>query len=111
MNELQKMFEMQERLQNKLGNAPTPNHGLNIDYIKDMSLAAIDEILEALHETPWKPWKQNQKYNEEKFQNEIVDLWHFAINLTLASGMNYKELFKKFNEKNKVNNERKKQGY
>jgi dimeric dUTPase (all-alpha-NTP-PPase superfamily) len=111
VNELKEMFEMQERFQNRTGNMPTINHGLNIEYVKDMSLAAISEVMEALRETPWKPWKKKQEYNQENFQKEIIDLWHFVINLSIASGMDYKELYKKFVDKNKINIERHKKGY
>lgn len=111
MDKLKDMFDKQEKLQNRLGNMPTINGGLNIDYIKDMSIAAIDEIMEALRETPWKPWKKNQLYNQEKFQDEIIDLWHFVINLSLASGMSEKDVYKKFVFKNNINEKRRKNNY
>jgi dimeric dUTPase (all-alpha-NTP-PPase superfamily) len=76
-----------------------------------MSLALIDEIMEALRETPWKPWKKQQEFHQEKFKEELIDCWHFLINLTLASGMDAQELYDKFVNKNNENFKRQKNNY
>jgi dimeric dUTPase (all-alpha-NTP-PPase superfamily) len=107
-DQLQKIFSLQRNLQKKLGNK---NLVGNQEFINMMSLALIDEVMESLRETPYKPWKKNQAFNQEKYKEEIVDAWHFLINLTLASGMTSNELYTKFAHKNKVNHERQKTGY
>lgn len=98
---LEKLFEKQEILQRRLNNDITTQEYKNI-----MILALMDELTEALRETPWKPWKKNQEYNEEKFQNELIDAWHFLINLSLSSGMDATMVYMKFLEKNKENHNR-----
>lgn len=118
MDKLTYLFELQDNLQKKLGNFPlkqqidvTIMHDTTNEYIRTQTLALIDELMEALRETPWKPWKKNQEYNEEQFQNELIDAWHFLINLTLASGMNSTTLFQKFISKNTKNHQRQDEGY
>ena len=105
---LKEMFAKQHKLQIKLGN---DKYKHNETFIKNMTLAAIDELMEALRETPWKPWKKQQYYNKKLFQKELIDVWHFLINLSLASGMNYNDVYNKFIYKNKINLQRKKEGY
>ena len=105
-SDLEVMFQKQEQLQAKL-----KNNVRSQEFISSMTLACIDELMEALRETPWKPWKKRQAFNEEKFKEELIDAWHFIINLSLASGMTSNELYQRFMEKNKTNFKRQNEGY
>lgn len=107
IDKLDKLFMQQVKLQKQLKNKPYANQ----QYINIMILAAIDELMEALRETPWKPWKKQQRFNEQAFQEEIIDLWHFIINLSLAAGLNADTIYFKFLNKNKINFERQEVGY
>lgn len=84
---------------------------LTQEYKEKMVLAAIDELMEMLRATPWKPWKINQKYDEENFKEELVDLMHFVMNLMLSCGMSADECAARFIKKNVENHERKIRGY
>lgn len=105
-NQLMRLFEKQKLLQRKLNNDMHTQ-----EYINIMVLAAIDELMEALRETPWKPWKKQQQLHQDNFKEELVDVWHFLINLSLASGMDADELFSRFINKNRINHTRQKEGY
>jgi len=105
IDKLSILFKLQNNLQNRLGNFPLKPLTTQ-EFITTQSIALIDEIMEALRETPWKPWKKHQIYNKENFKEELVDAWHFLINLSLASGMNANELYKRFERKNKKNHMR-----
>lgn len=105
---LDRLFHKQEILQERLKNTKLVG---NQEFINTMTLAAIDELMEALRETPWKPWKKQQKFNQNKFKGEIIDLWHFIINLSLAAGFNSKTLFEAFEDKNIINHQRQDKGY
>tara|TARA_R100001530_G_C4321451_1_gene156016 strand:- start:4516 stop:4866 length:351 start_codon:yes stop_codon:yes gene_type:complete len=108
-NLLHKMFEKQIILQCKL-NDTTKIIG-NQNFININCIGLIDEVMEAIRETPWKPWKKNQKYNNENFKEELIDAWHFLINLSIAAGMTSTETFTRFCKKNKINHKRKEMGY
>jgi dimeric dUTPase (all-alpha-NTP-PPase superfamily) len=107
---LKLMFKKQEELQQRLGTFPLTNENKQ-EFINIQTLALLDEVHEALRETPWKPWKKNKLYNEQLFQEEIVDVWHFLINLTIASGLNHETIVEKFLNKNKENHKRQDGGY
>lgn len=107
-DKLEELFNKQRVLQAKLGNTQIIG---NQQFINTMTLALTDELFEALRETPWKPWKKQQVFNQENFQKELVDAWHFLINLTLASGMTSQMLYDEFVKKNNENHERKNTGY
>jgi len=103
---LRELFAHQTDLQEKIG-----SDIYSIEFIKDMFIGIITEACEALETTPWKPWKQSSKWHVNSFKEEIVDLWHFVINLTLASGMSPSELMVRFRRKNRTNHKRQDDGY
>lgn len=106
MSELKEMFDKQIKFQKRL------NSDIESQEFKTMMiLSSIDELMEALRETPWKNWKKNQQYNQEKFKEELVDVLHFFINLCLSAGLTPEELTERFMNKNKENNKRQDDGY
>ena len=116
MIDLEKLFYLQEKFQKTLGqNIPILRMEVitseNIELIKNQILALYDEVGEALREVPWKPWKKNQQFNIDKFKGELIDIFHFLINLFLFSGMDSIETIRLFEYKNNVNRRRQKDGY
>ena len=109
-DKLYEMFMKQITFQQKLHKKNFKVVG-NVPFIRTMTLAAIDELMEALREVPWKPWKKKQEFNQELFKEELIDVWHFLINLSLSSGMTSSEVYVRFLEKNKENRKRQKEGY
>lgn len=117
-DKLENLFNLQINLQTRFKNLPILDNKRKQQFININILACLDELSEALRETAWKNpeyidcgWKRTQGFNEEKFQEELVDLWHFVINLTLASGMSANNLHDRFITKNKVNHIRQDEGY
>ena len=103
---LQELFDLQIRFQELAGFSIRTTQFIRLAFI-----GIVTEACEALEETNWKPWKQPQDKDENKFKEEIVDIWHFLINLTLASGMDADELMVRFKSKNKVNVARQEKKY
>jgi len=112
-DKLKMLFGIQNNLQEKIG-----FHIEQMDcyrrqrYIEKMFIGMVTELSEAIEETPWKkPWKKSVVHNEEKFKQELIDAWHFLINLSIASGMDADELFKRYTEKHDINEKRQEDGY
>jgi dimeric dUTPase (all-alpha-NTP-PPase superfamily) len=76
-----------------------------------MSLSLYVELGESLQETNFKNWKKPKPIEIEKYREELIDCWHFLINLTLASGMDSIDVYTRFVEKNETNKQRQKNGY
>jgi dimeric dUTPase (all-alpha-NTP-PPase superfamily) len=95
---------LQTKLQEKI-NIINLNKPTN-DDIRLMFIGIITEACEALENTNWKPWKKQSQLNIQNFQKEIIDLWHFVINLTIISGLNSETLYNNFLEKNIINKKR-----
>lgn len=113
---MQEMLEMQAELQLRYsGVYPSELSGdERRDYIRTMVLALEDELHEALREAPWKPWSARKGWTLEennRFKDELVDAWHFMMNLMLVSGMTADELFTLYMKKNSENHRRQDDGY
>jgi hypothetical protein len=83
---LSRMIEMQRELQTK-----TYGHDFTVmstqdrvHFIKENVLAMTDELHELLAETSWKPWAKSEFLNEEKAFSELIDAWHFMMNIMLV---------------------------
>lgn len=55
-----------------------------IEYIKEMTLAATDELHEALNEVGWKTWATSRHINTVAAFSELRDAWQFLTNLMFA---------------------------
>lgn len=117
---LARLLEMQERLQREAYKtdlrALQPEE--RVDFIKDMVLAATDELHEALAETSWKPWASTYgDVQSEAFFNELVDLLHFVMNLMLVARQDLEPrevaelLVQRYEVKNAKNLRRQVEGY
>lgn len=114
---LELMLVTQERLQAEAYGVEfdrlTPEY--RAQFIRDNMLALQDELHEALGEVGWKPWATSRHVNIEPFISEMVDAFHFFMNLLLATGMYPDEIarlfYSKYMEKAKRNAERQLEGY
>lgn len=115
MSILHEIFEKQKELQEKVGIGFE-----SIQSIKDMTLSAVIELSESMQELNWKPWSEKARKaiendnlfkDQKKYQEELVDVWHFLVYLTIASGMSADDLYKAYCHKNDINHVRQETGY
>lgn len=59
--------------------------GPRMEFIRWNVLALIAEMVEYLDETGWKPWATSQHINAEEALGELVDAWHFFMNILWAT--------------------------
>jgi dimeric dUTPase (all-alpha-NTP-PPase superfamily) len=91
----------------------------SVAFIKEMSIHLNQEVNEALYELPWfKPWKNYKNMTEvevyeafNRFREEMIDAWHFFMNIMLAGGITAEMLHGAYLAKNAENYERQKRGY
>lgn len=113
MTDLNVLFEAQRSLQKEsYGKDPAELRGDEaIQFIKDMHIALTDELHEALAETGWKPWATSRHINHEAFKGELVDAFHFFMNLCMVVDMSPEELAEKYMAKRAKNAQRQRDGY
>lgn len=82
-----------------------------IEQIKTNVLALTDELHEALAEVGWKPWASSRHINTEALRGELIDAYHFMMNLMLIAGMDEDMVSRMYNEKHQRNKDRQAEGY
>lgn len=84
------------------------------DKISDImhnAFALLDEVHEAMGEVGWKRWATSRHINDEAFKNELIDAWHFMMNLFELAGMSADEVYERYNAKRDKNDKRQQDGY
>jgi dimeric dUTPase (all-alpha-NTP-PPase superfamily) len=118
--ELKDLIALQLKLQQKHMKDGDPRYltgDARADFIRWNMLATEDELHEALQETGWKPWASDRSLNREAYINELVDAFHFFMNLLLVAspGMDPEEIAADFEvkylKKRGVNAQRQQEGY
>jgi len=107
------MLNMQRELQRRINGYDIRDQSieLRVANISLNVLACTDELHEALGETSWKPWAKSTFINDEQLKKELIDAWHFLMNLFLHADMNAEEIMKRYAEKQRVNLKRQDDGY
>jgi len=107
------IFDRQLEMQRAAGTDPTMIVATSerIQYLKDMVLAATDELHEVLGETGWKPWATSRHIHTTAAQEEYIDLFCFVINIGLALDLTPQRVAQLHLEKHVVNLERQRNGY
>lgn len=82
-----------------------------LEWIRWNVLALEDELHEALAETGWKPWAKSKHINRDAYISELVDAFHFMLNLMLVVDCSADEFLTKYFEKRGINAQRQAEGY
>jgi dimeric dUTPase (all-alpha-NTP-PPase superfamily) len=108
-NELyKKQLENSENKMKNLYDIKEPFEGYRIFML---STALVHEAIELQRETNWKWWKKENAMNRDKIQEEIIDVWHFLIQLSIEAELDSKKLVEKYVQKNEENLKRQVKGY
>lgn len=91
-----------------------------IEFIRWNVIALFSEINEVLNETGWKPWATSRHVNDTRCLLELVDVFHFFMNLlwatygqdVLGDAPTLAEVFtEEYMRKRDVNAQRQREGY
>jgi len=124
---LKEMFELQDKLQRRLGTwnkiedmtlSLIQKEARKQQFANQMFLAMMEEVVEIMRETAYKNpefvpfgWKKDQHLNKEKLLGEIVDLWHFMMNICLVYGFTADDFYNEYAKKNNINHVRQDNNY
>lgn len=116
MDNLVKMFEMQDELNKRIGADMVDVAALRIDSViaawtQQLVIAMQQELAELIDCVPWKWWANYQDYDLQNARVEIVDLFHFLISLAQLHGMSAEDVFNAYKAKHRINHERQDSGY
>ena len=119
MDRLEHMFDLQNKLQERLGTwdkirCPADKQA----FLNQNFLAMFEETVEIMRETPYKNpeytqfgWKRTQIGDKNKLLNELSDIFHFLMNICIANGFTAEDFYAEYCKKNNVNHVRQDTGY
>lgn len=115
VDKLDKIVRMQLTLMDRLGVQvldDQKNDVLIQEQTRDMLFAICCELGETGDEINWKPWKRTVKpVNLDLLRTELIDIFHFTMELMLMWGMDSKMIFEVYEKKMAENNARQDRGY
>jgi dimeric dUTPase (all-alpha-NTP-PPase superfamily) len=112
MDKLDKMFEMQRTLCRRIGvNTSNLSDEEKIKWILNYSRAIQQEIAELVDSVPWKWWAKYQKLDEQNARVEVIDIFHFLIDIAQVLGMSSNDVYEIYCKKNSINHQRQDSGY
>lgn len=79
--------------------------------INQISTAIIHEGVELQRLTDFKWWKHYKGFDRDAAKEELIDIWHFVVQASLALGMTAEEVRQTYKDKNAVNFRRMASGY
>ncbi|MBC2606427.1 dUTP diphosphatase [Pelagicoccus albus] len=112
MDKLQRIFEMQEELNARIGvNLKEIDEEEQTKWVLNYSRAMQQEMAELIDSVPWKWWAKYQEFDKQNAKVEVIDLFHFLISLAQTLGMSADDVYEAYVAKNKVNHQRQDSGY
>jgi hypothetical protein len=110
---LEQMLQRQLRLQiDSFGIDPRTLDGdARKDFIRWNMTALVCELAEALQEQPWKPWSTKTERDDIAFLGEMIDAFHFWMNLVLTCTDDPRVIYNLYAAKADVNAKRQVDGY
>ena len=112
MDKLQRIFEMQEALNARIGvNLKDIDEDEQARWVLSYSRAMQQEMAELIDSVPWKWWAKYQSFDKQNARVEVIDLFHFLISMAQTLGMSADDVYDAYVAKNKVNHQRQESGY
>jgi dimeric dUTPase (all-alpha-NTP-PPase superfamily) len=114
---LQEIFDKQLEFNNMVRPVrefPNPDPAVLMAQLREQAFALILEIAEAVEKTSWKPWVskiQDPPIPYGPYMKEMIDVFHFFINMCLLGGVTPEQLYEGYYRKNLINIARQKEGY
>ena len=102
MDKLDTIFEMQGALDRYIAEKRELNF-TDEEWVQKKCLAMISEISELLCEVNFKWWKNPKELDYKAIKEEMVDILHFLVGMSVNVGMTAQEMFDIYYAKNKEN--------
>ena len=120
---LKKIFDLRRDFMSNLRNEIPGSMPESIDlsskegqkYLRDLALHGVEEMFEALQHL--KNWKSHRRTeikelpDSDEFLEEIVDAFNYFFSLIVLAGFDENDLFEAYLKKDKIINNRLKNGY
>lgn len=107
---LEEVFKRQKRFVKRFFDVDNLTDSEKVKWSKEFILCIQQELAELVEELPWKHWKDYSDFKIDilNLQYELVDLFHFFVDLCLVWKLDSEKLLKMYDSKSKHNLDRQK---
>ncbi|MCY4252119.1 MAG: dUTPase [Thaumarchaeota archaeon] len=106
---LERMFRMQRELAAMMDASRYPEG--REARVSALCTAMIHEAVELQRTTDWKWWKERGEFDEAAAREELIDVWHFAVQAAIELGMTPQDVLDEYGRKHGINVRRQRDGY
>ena len=100
------IFEMQHKFDSDLAERRNLTGISQAEWLQKETLAMISELAELIDEVNFKWWKNKKELDYKAIKEEMVDILHFLVGMSVNVGMTSDEMFEIYYSKNKENFDR-----
>jgi dimeric dUTPase (all-alpha-NTP-PPase superfamily) len=91
---MDRIFRLQKKLATVIASDRYPR--IKEERISVLATAMIHESVEVQRLTSWKWWKKPIEFNETQAKEEVIDLWHFLIQMSIELDMTPEEILNEY---------------
>lgn len=102
MDILETIFKLQKELATVIASERYPR--IKEERISALATAIVHEAVEVQNLTNWKWWKKSIEFDQVQAREELVDLWHFLIQMSIELGMTPNEILSEYRVSEKASN-------
>ena len=109
MDIFETIFKLQKELATVIASERYPR--IKEERISALATAIVHEAVEVQNLTNWEWWKKSIEFDQVQAREELIDLWHFLIQMSIELGMTPNEILSEYQKKHQINKQRHENGY
>lgn len=102
-DKLDKLFDLQDNFDQYIKEKRGLDYSDKEFWIQQMCRCIITEACELNDATNWKHWKNKKDIDWDNVREEIIDIWHFLISLSIKVDLSPDDIINKYIDKNLEN--------
>jgi len=106
VDKLEALFDLQNTFDEYIKEKRGLDYSDKEYWIQQMCRCIITEACELTDATNWKHWKNKKDVDWDNVKEEVIDLWHFLISVSIKVGLNPKDIIDQYINKNLENYKR-----
>jgi dimeric dUTPase (all-alpha-NTP-PPase superfamily) len=105
-DKLEALLDLQNTFDNYIKDKRNLDYSDKEQWVQNLSTAIIMEACELKDACSWKWWKNKGEVDWENVKEEIIDIWHFLMSVSLKIGLSAEDILSLYIEKNIENYKR-----
>ncbi len=103
IDKLEILFDLQNTFDEYIREKRSLDYSNKEEWVQKICTAIITEACELNDACNWKWWKNKKKIDWDNVKEEIIDLWHFLISVSLKVGLKPRDIVNHYIDKNLEN--------